>query len=683
MSSQVSITLRAIDLATKPIANVTKSLGLMKFAFVGLGAMIGREFIRVNSELEQMKVKLSGLFGGDMKVGEDALKWVREFQAANPVKSIEAMTDSFHSLVSAGIKPTEEAMKALIGGTVKYGLTEADLKRVLTAMRQITSITNAQKQELNQLAEKLPQISKKLSEELGYKSPELFQQAMKRMEVDAKSMATAVVRILGQGADEAIDSYGKTWEGGIVRFKTSWFNFMESLNSGSSFDRLKGALERVTGWFYRMTFYASNLGVEFDYLIQAGIDFVNSFIKGIVEINNLMGQLTGMGTGSNSAFGSLLIVINDAIAGFKILGAVINAQMEIAVKSFYLFKDKVTAIWKQVMGLFYEDKEQKAKDALDEKLKGKMAELQKLRDELREQMTSKAIGGILWGETEMNDLKTQIKSLVVEVETLQNALRDPASATFGSILDESVANAKKSIVKIQGAQIKANQAVVLAFNKQYDEGSRKKGISELPASVQAFTDGLLDASAAAEKMPKTFMEGWGAAMKKAKEDFDKNFGDIVAMGKYAADSLTKAFTSGFELMFQQLKEGTVNLKDVMMNILNSVYDAMAKIIAQRMALGLVAQVGSMFATAPAQVGTGASADGGMASGDNYMSNAGGLQKASSPSQKVEIINNSGQQLEVTQARSKGTGQDQILSIVIDGIMRNKGGSRDMMKGALA
>lgn len=689
MSSQVSITLRAIDLATKPIAGVTRSLGLMKFALVGLGTVVGREFIRVNSELEQMKVKLAGLFGGNMKVGEDALKWVREFQAANPVKSIEAMTDSFHSLVSAGIKPTEEAMKALIGGAVKYGLTEADLKRVLVAMRQITAITNAQKNELNQLAERLPQISKKLSEELGYKSPELFQQAMTRMEVDAKAMATATVRILGQGADEAIENYGKTWEGGMVRLKTAWFNFIESLNSGSAFDKLKGGLEEVTGWFNKMAFYASNLGGEFDYLIKAGIDFYNSFAKGIVEINKLMGQLTGIGTGSNSAFGSLLIVINDAIAGFEILGIIINAQMQIATESFFLFRDKATSAWKQVKALFVEDADVEAKKSLNLTLQSKMEDLQKLRDDLRNQMVTQvnnvrdhATGEPLWSGAIMNILKTQIADLTTEVESLQNALKDPASRTFSDIVDASVDKARGAIAKIQGTQITANKAVTMAFNEQYDEGTRKKKVSELPESVQAYVQGLIDAESKIQALPKTFGESWGVAMKKAKEDFDKNFGDIVALGKYAADSLTKAFTSGFELMFQQLKEGTINLKDVMMNILNSVYDAMAKIIAQRMAIGLVTQVGTMFATAPAQVGTGASADGGMGMGDNYMSNAGGLQK-SSTSSKVEIINNSGQQLEVTQARSKSNGGDQIMTIVIDQIMRNKNGSRDMLRGALA
>lgn len=686
MSSQVSITLRAIDLATKPISGVTRSLGLMKFALVGLGAVVGREFIRVNSELEQMKVKLAGLFGGNMKVGEDALKWVRDFQAANPVKSIEAMTDSFHSLVSAGIKPTEEAMKALIGGAVKYGLTEADLKRVLVAMRQITSVTNAQKQELNQLSEKLPQISKKLAQELGYKSPELFQQAMKRMEVDAKAMATATVRILAQGADESIENYSKTWEGGIVRLKTSWFDFMESLNSGGAFERLKGAIDSVSKGLENMSMHSAQLGVEFDYLVQAGVDFGNAVGDGLVEIYNLINKVAGRSTGSESGFGALIMTVNAAIAGFKILGATISFQMEVAVRSFYLFRDKVTAAWKQVMGLFFEDKEAEEKNVLTLKLKSKMEELQKLRDELLSQMTAKVSGNVIgWGEEEMNALKIQIKDLVGEVSELQNVLKDPSTETFGGIIEDAGYKAKEAIKKIQEAQTKADEAVTIAFNKKANNYNKTKGISGFTPQLEAEFDklGLLDASKAMEEVPKTFLEGWSVAMKKAKEDFDKNFGDVVAMGKYAADSLTKAFTSGFELMFQQLKEGTVNLKDVMMNILNSVYDAMAKIIAQRMAIGLVTQVGTMFATAPAQVGTGASADGGMASGDSYMSNAGLYKSSSSTSSKVEIINNSGQQLEVTQARSKGTGTDQIMTIVIDSVMRNKNGSRDMLRGALA
>jgi hypothetical protein len=106
-------------------------------------------------------------------------------------------------------------------------------------------------------------------------------------------------------------------------------------------------------------------------------------------------------------------------------------------------------------------------------------------------------------------------------------------------------------------------------------------------------------------------------------------------------------------------------------------------LAHRMAMGILESVGGMFASTAT---SGTQMSGTATAGYPNASQVGPTQAngmfKSSP-QSIQIINNSGEKLEVTQARSKSTGQDQVVSIVIDSIMRNKNGSRDMLRGALA
>ena len=616
-----------------------------------------------------MNVRLKALLG-TAEAGQAATRWIINFAENNPVKTIQEMEEMFKGLVNAGIKPTTEAMQGLVGATVKYGLSGQDLGRLTKALRQVGAMTNTQKQEMNQLSEQIPLFMREVAKAMNTSQDQLLED-IKNRKVDSAKTINTVMMILSKGSAEAIADFNKTWEGGLARLSIAWTKLLQELGATVFFEDMKSGLDRITNFVKENTDLIKDAFGEtwrrvadtFQTVFSGLFDATAGDLFTVVEMFGAL--VKGIGT-----FGLGLLQVG------KIAVKVIGGMAQIVngiLKAITMAKSPSLAI--------------RSKDELTRDLKA-------LQDEAQSYVEGRS-------DAYIERLKKQNKtfiSLLERIEETKAALGtgipidinidfDGQIQAFKEAQSQLAEDHKSSLERI--AELRKTYADKMTndeLSKLFGEGvnnsaQNKKDEDLIGKQVEKNLNNLT------VDQPQNFSTGWKKALEDIKEKAKESFGEMADLGEYMGRNITDALSSGFETLFQQLKEGVLDVKSIMMSVLDEIYKAMARILAQRMAMGIVMQVGSLIAggVASSGSGTGASADTGLASNDSFMSNA-ALRKPSVSSQgmqKVEIINNSGEQLQVTQARSKSENGDTIMSIVLDSINRNKNGSRSMLKAMMA
>ena len=145
----------------------------------------------------------------------------------------------------------------------------------------------------------------------------------------------------------------------------------------------------------------------------------------------------------------------------------------------------------------------------------------------------------------------------------------------------------------------------------------------------------------------------------------------------AAKQLAQSMSSAFNEFFIDAIEGRIKqFKDYLLDFLKSIAKAMSKmlsdILAQKLLFSFIGPLGG-------------SPGGGQPmtpSGGNVLLNNKALTGARGKS-SVEIINQSGVPMQAEVASQTTDIGGTVMTIVMDGISRNKGGSRDALKGILA
>ena len=198
--------------------------------------------------------------------------------------------------------------------------------------------------------------------------------------------------------------------------------------------------------------------------------------------------------------------------------------------------------------------------------------------------------------------------------------------------------------------------------------SGRKPAGQAPsATVPTVPEYTLPPVDAVEKGPTQFQRfrvGWAETMKTMGEEFDKKWGEMEDIGKNSAILIAQAMSSAMNNFFFDAIDGKLKqFKEYLLSFLRDIARALTQVMTQRIVISALSGMGisAMPQTQPT-----------------------GLSKASGFSQpNVTIMNNSGMPVEGSASMGTDNMGNAVMSIVLDAVSRNKGGSRSMLRGMLA
>lgn len=170
-----------------------------------------------------------------------------------------------------------------------------------------------------------------------------------------------------------------------------------------------------------------------------------------------------------------------------------------------------------------------------------------------------------------------------------------------------------------------------------------------------------------------FWMGFHSGLAEMKRKFFETFKDIEAVGAKSAEIMAKAMSGAFDDFFVDVIEGRMKqFKDYLLSFFKDIGRAISQILSQYLAMQAIGAIMPSFGAAKgAAPATGAAA--GAAAG----------MKGKAMGTQIQIINNTGTPVSGSAAYSQNDAGEMVMSIVLDHISRNKGNSRDFLRGALA
>jgi len=206
----------------------------------------------------------------------------------------------------------------------------------------------------------------------------------------------------------------------------------------------------------------------------------------------------------------------------------------------------------------------------------------------------------------------------------------------------------------------------LRTTKQVIEATRS-GLVVTPAGTYIDDKVGGESPLEADSKMRDFRIGWGQAMKQIEEQWNNSWGEMTAIGKSSAELIARAMASSMDNFFFDAIDGKLKqFKEYLLSFLRDIARAMTQIMTQRIVIGALSGMGLAD---PASS---------MKASPSVRGKAGGV---SSPA--VQIINNTGTPMQGSAQMTTGDMGEAVMSVVLDSVYRNKGGSRDMLRGMLA
>jgi tape measure domain-containing protein len=667
---------------------LTSTRGLLMSFATGFGGFrLAESFIEANSSLEKMTIQLAAMTGGAEK-GKEAFKWIQDFQLKNPIADLETLTNSFIGLVSAGINPTTGAMKGLLGAMAKYQLSSDSMKRIIIAVRQQTSIDNAQKQEINQLAEQIPRIGRLIAAEMGTTTQQLFKDVTD-MKVDSLKMAGAFLRALEKDGASIIKEMEGTWQAGIERLKTAWFNLMTTLGNTGLFDKLKNIINQVT------VFINTNQALI--------IEYANNIIGAIAsiydEFNELGKSMFGDQGFLGAAFKSLNWLVTNIRIGVLTIKTAFKEVFDDAEKSSFFIQTKIAR-----MGAYTGMKGpyEKATD-----------DIVKLNEQYAKSLDY---------EKKLADMETNRTGWTPDVD-IMDAVRNNPNAPSGEIL-KKIQMVEKDLAKMN-AWIKGDKYMsenvasyvdeVMdivkksdAANTKWNAAARKwKELTSKPLTAGDLKDpdqmgipGTFDPFAPlrtyaqvtlSDYEPPTiygasqnnFLFGMQTQLDEMTNKFDEAYGTWEKKGMEFAEITARSMGDAFDTFFFDVLEGNLRkATDYFNEFFKSIAKSIAQIVNQQIAMGIVSGIVGQFGGSITGTTRIVPGGGQFQQMPGTPAPMGGNTMMAKPMQ-VNIINESGQPVRAKSATASQSASGMALNLVIDGLSRNENGSRDAMRAMLA
>ncbi|MBI0166483.1 hypothetical protein H3V13_00715 [Bartonella sp. M0280] len=241
---------KRIDWSSKKVANGIENianggLGVMKYgvklaggalALGGIGFGLGLAGSKKAREYQQLQIQMQGVTASAEEAAK-AMEWVEK--ANMPGQGVDALTQAFIQVKSAGIDPTKGALQGLadMATTSNKGMEQA-----------AKAYTDALRGELGGLKE-FGIEAKKNGKYIEYMYAGKDGR-MKRYKAAAGSRgdnAAALQKVMGARFGGSSNAFGKTWDGMIWKLYNTWDKVQLKIMNAGVFDFLTGKLDAVVG----------------------------------------------------------------------------------------------------------------------------------------------------------------------------------------------------------------------------------------------------------------------------------------------------------------------------------------------------------------------------------------------------------------------------------------------------
>lgn len=281
------------------------SISLARGALVNLNDIFlgfPRAVANASGEIEKMQTLMAGLaksskdvVSGNKTAAESAKEWTGFVfdMSKNAPFQVNAITDSFVKLKTAGLDPTDGSLKALVDSVAKYGGSSEMLKRASVAIQQMGGKGVISMEELRQqLGEAVPDAMQLMARGVGLSMAELVKK-ISLGQVESTSALKKMFTIMRIENDGAASAMVNTWTGQIEKLKTNFTLFLNDVgNAGgenSFFAEIKKQLKEINEMFdgNEAKRFAADLGSSMK-SIASGVGATIRFIREYgTEIKNV------------------------------------------------------------------------------------------------------------------------------------------------------------------------------------------------------------------------------------------------------------------------------------------------------------------------------------------------------------------------------------------------------------
>jgi tape measure domain-containing protein len=242
--SQIS---RSADTAQRSTARLSESVGAVYGRLAALAGLIGagaiaRGFIETAAAMEKTRLMLTGLEGSSEKA-KQSMDWILDFAGKAPY-DLNALSDTFVKLRTAGLDPTAGSMQALVDAVAAFGGSNELLHRASVAIQQMGGKGVISMEELRQqLGEAVPDAIQVMASEMHMTVRDLTDM-VSRGALDSTTGLTALFEGWSKKHQGAAETFAGSMSGLWNQLKLQYELFKNDLmTSGDAFINLKAALK--------------------------------------------------------------------------------------------------------------------------------------------------------------------------------------------------------------------------------------------------------------------------------------------------------------------------------------------------------------------------------------------------------------------------------------------------------
>ena len=279
------------------------TVSLARGALVNLNDLflgIPRAVAGASGEIERMSKLMEGLaksskevVSGNKTATETAKEWTGFVfdMSKNAPFEVNAITDSFVKLKTAGLDPTDGSLKALVDSVAKYGGSSEQLKRASVAIQQMGGKGVISMEELRQqLGEAVPDAIQLMATGVGMSMKDLVKK-ISLGQVEANSALDRMFTMMRIKNDGAAQAMMETWTGQLSKLKTNITLLLNDIgNSGgkesSFFAEIKKQLKALNDEFDKpeMKRFAAELGESFATIVKGAAETIKFIVRFSDEI---------------------------------------------------------------------------------------------------------------------------------------------------------------------------------------------------------------------------------------------------------------------------------------------------------------------------------------------------------------------------------------------------------------
>ncbi|MEI9751407.1 tape measure protein [Moellerella wisconsensis] len=290
---------------SKTLSETITTIGMASFAIGTMKSALfdwQKSILDSAGKLERLQVMLQGLATSSDRAKES----ISDFnyivnKAKSAPFSIDAISDSFVKLKSAGIDPTNGSLNSMVDAVARFGGDSELLKRATIAIQQMAGKGVVSMEELRQqLGEAVPTAMQAMATSMNLSMSELTK-AVSSGKVEATTAVTGMLNIMEMSYKGSAKRMMNTYTGIVSQIQTNMALLAKEIGDAGYMDAVKGALKDVNSLLTSDA--ASYYGKQFGDMAKTVIDGARGMFTWI--LNN------------QSTLTSLLKIIL-AIAGAKI-----------------------------------------------------------------------------------------------------------------------------------------------------------------------------------------------------------------------------------------------------------------------------------------------------------------------------------------------------------------------------